>query len=608
MGKINFKKKTIVSILSTFLLISLILQGCTKKPNDDITYIPDLPSEKQITKNIKIDDSSRFDTFLDNMFKEYITSSPLEMSMLISSPQEFGLQDTSDKLDDFSDEALKAQYDNLRDNLKTLNTFNIAGLTNDQQLSYKIIKYYLELNIEGEEYVDYSYNIKHTLGFHIGIPLTLSQIPIKNKADADNFIARLKQFPTSIAELMKGEQAKAQKGYIQPEYISNKVIDQCKAFMTPPEENFLYLAFCDYVNQSTEISDSDKESLKAECLKTINDYVYPAYTNLIEELEKIKSQTIITSGVYTFPKGREYYAHLIKSNTGTNITPEDLFEWANDSFIESSKGIQSILEKYPDLTEIDDLQPKPFNNFEELYQKCKELTNKNFYDYHIPKINSKTIPNYLEKDLPSAFYLPVSIDLKKYGNMFLQTSAYNNLNINDFLVVCHEGIPGHHFQFSIAYQQENIPNIRKAIDFTCFSEGWASYIEGLAFGFIDYGNPQINQLMIYNLDASYALLTLVDLYIHYYGASREEVINTYSLYFGEQMESIVDRAIANPGETLHYAYGRYFINNLKEKAMEALGDDFDIKEFHDVILINGEIPLYLLEENVSEYINKKSKS
>ncbi|MCT4542729.1 MAG: DUF885 domain-containing protein [Vallitalea sp.] len=601
-----FNHKTIVTIISISLSILLLFQGCTKKTTNERSNLTNTPSSSStITENINLTNSTEFNNFLDNMFIEYISFSPLEMSLLISSPKHYGLEDTSDKLDDYSDESLSEQYDNLSKNLELLNCFDVRGLTEQQQLSYKIIKYYLELNLAGKEFSDYTYNIKHTLGFHIGIPLTLSQIPIENKNDAYNFINRLKQFPTSIKQLMKSENMKAGKGYIQPEYISNKVIEQCKAFMTSPENNFLYLSFCDYINNLNDLSDLEKKSIKTECINTLNEYVYPAYINLIAELEKIKSQTIITSGVYTFPKGQEYYAHLIKINTGTNITPDDLFEWANNSLIESSTNIQNILKNNPELSSLDKIQPTPFNSFDELYKKCEQLTKDNFYDYNIPKINSKTIPPYLEKDLPSAFYLPVSIDMKKYGNMFLQNSLHNTLNINDFVVVCHEGIPGHHFQFSIAYQQKNIPNIRKAISFSCFSEGWASYVEGMALNFIDYKNPLINELMINNLNASYALLTLIDIYLHYYGISREEIINNYSIYFGNQIEAIVDRAIANPGETLHYAYGRYFINNLKEKTMKSLGEDFDIKEFHDIILMNGEIPLFLLEEIVTNYINTK---
>lgn len=605
MHKTSYKNNIIVIILCLVFFISLLVQGCTKTPNDNITYIPDTSTpDNHVTENIDLSTTTTFDTFLDNMFVEYITFSPLEMSLLLSSPSQYGLEDTSDKLDDFSDAALKQQYDALRNNLKTLNTFDIKSLTKNQQLTYRIVKYYLELNLAGEEYTDYAYNIKHTLGFHIGIPITLAQIPIENKADAYNFIERLRQFPSSITQLMEGENIKAEKGYIQPEYISDKVIDQCIAFMTAPEDNFLYLSFCDYIEQLSDMSDSDKKSIKADCMKTMNDYVYPAYRNLIEELKRIKSQTIITSGVYTFPKGKEYYAHLIHLNTGTNITPEDLFDWANNTLIKSSARMQSILRDHPELDLSEGLQPNPFESFEGLYKKCEEITKENFYEYDIPKINNRIIPSYLEKDLPSAFYLPVSIDMKKYGNMFLQNSVYSSLNTSDFLVVCHEGIPGHHFQFSIAYQQD-VPNIRKAISFSCFSEGWASYIEGIAFNSINYDNPIINELMICNLDASYSLLTLIDVYLHYYGASREEIINNYYIYFGDQIEAIVDRAIANPGETLHYAYGRYFINNLKAKAMKTLGDDFDIKEFHDVILINGEIPLFLLEEIVLDYINVK---
>lgn len=605
MSKNQYKYKLITLILCISLITSLLITSCTKKTNDNTMYIQDMDNSTiDMAEDIQPKSAEAFDSFLDKMFIEYISASPLEMSLLISSCEPYGIEDSANKLDDYSDEALIMQYDNLRGNLKELNSFDVQNLTSDQQLTYEIIKYYLEINLEGEKYIDYAYNIKHTLGFHIGLPITLSQIPIECKSDAHNFISRLKQFPTSVSSLMESEKIKAGKGYIQPEYISDKVIEQCTSFMTNAEENMLYLSFCDYIDKLDDMSNQEKKSIKKECLDTINNYVYPCYTKFIDELKTIKSQTIITSGVYAFPQGTDYYSYLIKLNTGTDITPEDLFDLANSNLMRSSARMQSILRDNEELNLINDIQPNPFGSFEELFQKCEAIRDDNFYNYDIPKINSKTIPSYLEKDLPSAFYLPVSIDMKKYGNMFLQNSLYNSLNTSDFLIVCHEGIPGHHFQFSIAYQQP-FPDIRKAISFSCYSEGWASYVEGIAIESLDFDNPLINELMICNLNASYSLLTLIDLYLHYYGASREEIINNYYMYFGDQIEAIVDRAIANPGETLHYAYGRYFMNNLKVKAQKALGDKFDIKEFHNTILINGEIPLFILEDIVDNYIQSK---
>ncbi|QUI21035.1 DUF885 domain-containing protein [Vallitalea pronyensis] len=606
MGNTRYHKTLIKRVFILCLGLLLLLQGC-RHTNDDITYVPDTSSEGNITQNLDLHASANFDAYLNDLFVEYITSSPLEMSLLISSPEQFGLEDTSDLLDDYSDEALDQQYENMRQNLKTLATFNPDSLTKDQQLSYRIIKYYLELSLEGEAYKDYVYNIKHTLGFHIGLPITMAQIPIETKEDAHNFIKRLQKFPTSVKQLMDGEKLKAEKGYIQPEYISDKVIEQCSAFMTAPEDNFLYLAFRDYVDKLSDASDGEKKEIKDLCLKTMEDYVYPSYTRIMEELKAIKSQTMITSGIYTFPKGKDYYAYLIKAHTGTDITPENLFDWANSTFLKTSARMQAIIKQNPDL-DLMNIQPPEFKDFNELYAKCKSIAEDQFNPYDIPDIHNRTIPSYLEKDLPSAFYLPVSIDMKKYGNMFLQNALYKKLDTGNFIVVCHEGIPGHHFQFSIAYQQAAIPNIRKALNFSCYTEGWASYVEGLATNAIDYKNPLINELMICNLDASYALLTLVDLYLHYYGAPREEIVNNYYVYFGDQVEAIVDRAIANPGETLHYAYGRYFMNYLRDKTEEALGDQFDIKEFHHQILINGEMPLFLLEEYIDTYIQEKQQN
>lgn len=588
-------KKVILLLVSlTMLILALLIK---------IFVFTDEKSNLKINNSSYNEELDDFDLYLETLFNDYISSSPLEMSLLISSPADYGLEHLSSKLDNYSDEALMKSYDETQEALKQLRSFNRSTLDEDQQLTYDILEYYLSIQMEGKPFYQHAYNIQHTLGFHIGLPLTLTQVPIETKQDAEDFIQRLEQFPTAFNQMLEGEKVKAEKGLLPPEYILDKVIEQSIAFMTQPEKNMLYLAFSDYIDNINDINDNEKTILKTKCLEIIENSVYPSYEHLINVLEEIKSNTVVTTGVWELPKGKEYYSYLVKVHTGTKLTPEELLVWANDTLVTTVEAIDKIYTNNPEILETN-LNSNTYSSFENLYDKCLTIAQDNFYDYNIPKINRKTIPSYLEKDLPAAFYLPVSIDMKKYGNMFVKNSLNENLNEESFVIISHEGIPGHHFQFSIAHQLD-IPNIRKILNFTCFSEGWASYIEGIVYNYIDYGNPAINELMIYNSDATYALLTLVDLAIHYYEMDRAEVIEKYRPFFGLQVDSVVDRAIANPGETLHYAYGRYVMNNLRDLAMERLGDEFNIKEFHDVILTNGELPLFILEEIVNDYIENK---
>ncbi len=592
-------KKYIVairSVLSPLLIALLIITGCSDK-----THSPYQDNEGQT-----LDDTVIFNELLDDLFLETLESSPINASLSIGSLETYNLGYLNSQLDNLSDKAILAHYDRTNTILKKLNAINDDRLSEDDQFTLELLKYYYELYAEGKNYYQHPYELQHTLGVHISIPLTLTQIPIDTQEEAQNFITRLTLFPTVFTQLLDGQKEQAPKGLLPPEYILDKVIEQCTSFMTEPTSNILYLSFMDNLSH-LDLAEEIKLELSNQCIDAINLYVYPSYQTLIEGLKAIKGQSTVHTGIYELPDGKGYYEYLVKYHTGVDITPDEVYQWAIDALSHAITQTQIIINGNPDLLEAsEDFMTIQFETTKDIYGICDTILDEMFLDYNIPPIKDKTIPDYLEKDLPPAFYLPITLDMKKYGNMFLQKSSYEDLDIETYITICHEAIPGHHFQYCVAYQQEDLPKIRKLIDFTCFAEGWAAYIEGVALHYIDFDQPEMIELQKHNLDTIYALQTVIDIAIHYYGHTRDEIVQQYSMYFGEAVNDIVDRTIANPGEVLHYAYGRFVFNELRKQAEDELGENFDIKEFHDVVLNNGQIPLYLLQEVVRHYIDEKS--
>lgn len=587
-------------MVSLLLVLMVLTTACSKKVDT-----PTNDSQQQVEV---INYDEQVNQLALEMFKAQMTLSPMNATLQIGDLSKYGLENLASELDHMSLEFFDQYY-------ASMDSFDAKVKTIDESLlspaSLRLlnhIKADLESSKEERKYTLDQHPVNQNLGLQTAIPIVLTQLPLTNEEEVQAYLKRISQYPRLMDELALFEEAKIKNKSLMPADIYDKVITQCNDFVAiKAEENTLYLYLNDQLNALTALDATKKSEYLTQCATLINQEIYPSYKGLVSAMEKAKAATTITGGLWQYPDGKAYYAYIVKKETGYDLTPEELNQWATDEF---SNGIAKMTALYTRLNKdslnIEDafvLDPK-YTEFTQLYEILNTIIAANFNSYSVPKVAEKIIPSYLEKDLPEGFYLPITIDGLKLGNMFLKSSAYAQVDFETLILLGHEAIPGHHFQHSVLVNLPLAP-YEKVSNESAYIEGWASYCETLISENINTQHPIYAEVLRSNFDLTYALLSMMDYDLHYGGLNRQEVIDKYSMYLGEEADKAVDRALVAPGDSLHYAYGRYKILELRDITQKALGDQFDIKAFHDVILSAGPCTMTDLEKLVTDYIISK---
>jgi uncharacterized protein (DUF885 family) len=604
-------KKLIKNGILVLGIISLSLNGCQKLSNDDSReYVSDssilleIPTITQ--EEIDLQRNS-FDTYTEALVSTLLISSPVDATFSFGNLEPFGLEYLLYELDDFNEASISEDLNQSRTILSTLNDFNYDLLSDEQQKTYDVLYFHNSLIIEAEDYIYYYNELQPTSGAQINIPLALMQIEFETPTEIDAYLTRLSSLPRLFEQIIDYEKKRATLGLIMPEYLYDLVIEQINGMLVSPSEFMMYLSFCDKLDALEAIGEEDKTAYKERCLAIITHDLYPAYTNMITELTLLKKSSVTSAGISQLPDGQSYYEYLIKSETSYEMSAEELKNWAYTQLTKSISDIQVIISNYDDFSKIENLAlyyPE-FSSLDEIYAIMDQCLEEQFYDYQIPRATEAIIPSYLEDYLAAGFYFPISIDGEDYGTMYLGESTYENIDASTLDLYFHENIPGHHMYFSYFYNSD-VPLIRKLYSWLPYEEGWAQYIQNLTVEYYGLDN-QLENLLKANNEIGYYYMLILDIGLNYDGLSREDAISTLvSLgYYEASAESCVNRMIANPGEVIHYIYGYYKINSYLALCKEALMDDFDIKSFHQMILENADLPFFVMDDVVNDYIQNK---
>ncbi|MEM6829497.1 MAG: DUF885 domain-containing protein, partial [Bacteroidota bacterium] len=330
-----------------------------------------------------------------------------------------------------------------------------------------------------------------------------------------------------------------------------------------------------------------------------------------------------TYGLNDLPNGEAWYRERISFHTTTSLTAKEIHEIGKQEVARIHEEMEKVLEEVNFQGGVSD-----FNNFlktdpqfyftdpEELLAAYRDICKR--IDPELPKLfgtlpvlpyGVKETPAYRSKSAPSAYYMPGSREAGRAGYFYANTYDLKSRPKYEMEALSlHEAVPGHHFQIAIAQELENQPEFKTAtFQFTAFSEGWGLYSESLGEELGLYTDPYQRYGRL-TAEVWRAIRLVVDTGIHAFGWSREEAIDYFKANSGIAEHDItveVDRYIAWPGQALAYKIGELKILELRERAEEKLGNDFDIRAFHDVVLGSGPLPLNVLESNVEDWIANK---
>ena len=544
---------------------------------------------------------AKFDNFLEDAFIESVTSDTLTLHYKLKDASKYGIKDSKPTLGSFSIKDIKDEYKDLEKSLKSLKSFEYNSLTEEQQTTYDILKSYLETEIKGKDFAYYHTIFSPTTGLQANLPITLAEYKFYDKDDVKDYLGLCKDIDRYFKDIMEYEGEKSKKGLFMADFAVDDIIAQCEAFISDPENSYLITTFNNKIDALTDLTDEEKNNLKNENKKTILESVIPAYKNLIDSLNKLKGTGKNTKGLCNFPKGKNYYEYLVESTTGCDKSIKTIKKELVTRLTKLFKDMGSIINNSPDTVAALDKNNYETNNPNEILDILKDRINSFYPEPPSTTYEVRYVDKSLEEHLSPAFYLIPPIDDYKSNVVYINNSQVDNSRL--FTTLAHEGYPGHLYQTT--YFNATNPNpIRNVLSFGGYTEGWATYAEIQSYELANFNNDSLTKLSQIYSEITLAIPTLIDIGVNYEGWNLDNT-KKYIVNFGfdaSMAENIYNSVIEEPANYLQYYVGYLQFVELRDKAKDKLGKDFDLKEFNKVILDVGPAPFSVLENKVDEYI------
>lgn len=508
---------------------------------------------------------------------------------------------------------------------EALQKIDNQALDKEDLLSKKVLLWECDLNLKRLEYpvhllpINQMWTLQLTMGQLAG---GTSAQPFKTVTDYQNWLLRVDDYLIWLASAEERMREGMEKGVVLPKSLIKKVLPQLYGMAFSEVEDHLF--YSPIKNFPADFLEDDKQSLRREYQKMISEKIKPGYTKIHDFMAgAYMTAGRESSGFDAYDFGESYYDYAIKLYTTTSMSADEIHQLG----ITEVARLRSEMEKVKkqvgfegDLTSFFDhvrTLPKlrPFtdpqqviNNFNAIHEKMKDQVDRLFSLQPKTAFEVRRTEAFREASA-SAQYNPGSLDGSRPGIFYVpipDVSQYNIFSDEDLFL--HEAIPGHHFQISLQQENTDLPDFRKTLWYSAYGEGWALYCESLGEELGLYDDPYQYFGML-SAEMHRAIRLVVDTGLHTKGWTREQAIQ-YSLENEAEPEvsiiSEIERYMANPGQALSYKIGQLKIQSLRAQATEVMGEAFDIREFHRLVLESGCIPLALLDEKIENWIQSKT--
>ncbi len=597
--------------LPLVLLLGLLMSSCAL-----VQYTP-----KEREENTK-----KLNAFFERVFEENVKRYPTWQTYI-------GLKTNYGKLNNATEEFQLESLEISKRHLKELKEFSYRGLTHQGQLSYKLFKKDLEEGIEGWKWRYHRFPLNQMFGYHSGLPsFMVNMHRITNLQEAQDYLSRLKEFNRVFKERMVYVQKQKDMGILPPAFVYDKVIGSSENIIKGipfggKKKSPLYEDFSKKISK-LKISKKKKNELLKEARLILVKDVQPVYKDLIAFLKEAKAIKKDNHGAWSLPNGDEYYRWRLEQITTTDMSPSEIHDFGLREVDRIHGEMKGIMKKvgfkgslndffqhmrtspkyvYPDTkkgraaylkranTVIDEMEaalPKMFNT--------------------LPKADLlvKAVEPYREKSAGIAFYQSPPLFGDRPGIYYV--NLYNMKDVPKYKIEAlayHEGLPGHHMQNAVQSELTDLPKFRRTGGYTAYGEGWGLYSELLPKEFGFYKDPYSDFGRL-SMELWRACRLVTDTGLHAKKWTREEAIK----YLEENTANAdleivkgIERYIVNPGQATAYKIGMQKILDLRSYAKEELGAKFDIRDYHDVILRNGAVPLDVMEDLVHKWVDETAK-
>jgi uncharacterized protein (DUF885 family) len=565
--------------------------------------------------------------FFHRLILDVLFDNPEYLTML-GILERFGIYGHNTKFADSSEAHQTRQFKKTRRYLKILRSYSRKRQSDAQLVSTDILDWYLDDQLSGEKFRHHDYPLNQMFGIQSYLPdLMMNMHPLRSKQGARCYVKRLRKFGAKFDQVLEGLHIREEKGCFPPNFTVKQVLDEMQSFIGQPAiGNPLYTVFKEKMS-GAKVSEPALDKLLARVEAEIENSVYPAYQKMIDYYSALETKAGGNHGVWNLPDGDAYYAHCLRSNTTTDLAPQEVHEIGLREVEHIEGEMAAILKSLSHASENPTKQLLALGEGERFqYPNTDEGRAACLADYKSmldeidralepvfdlrPKagLEVRRVPEFKEKTLAGAYYQPADLGGSRPGVFFV--NLRDTKEIQKFAMktlAYHEGIPGHHFQVTIAQDLKGIPFFRRMIFFTAYVEGWAMYAENLARELGMYQGDPYSELGFLDSILFRAVRLVVDTGIHYKRWTREQAIEYMAAHSGQPHEAVVteiERYFVMPGQACAYKIGELKILDLRAKAEKELGERFDLRKFHNVVLGSGAMPLTMLETMVDTYIEE----
>ncbi|MFI5371668.1 MAG: DUF885 domain-containing protein, partial [Candidatus Eisenbacteria bacterium] len=568
----------------------------------------------------------QIDMFYARVFVGYLFRHPQLMSQL-------GLGDGtaldfhSGRLDDWSPAGERADEQQAARELRVLRGYARGRMSAETRLSADVLDWYLDDQVRQQErFPDHDYPLEQLQGFQIDLPnFMLNLHPLDNALEARRYLERVSRFGTAVDGTIERLKERETRGVYPPRWVLDRSLVEMRDFRNhPAAESPLVVSFTRRTAKTAGLDSTERARLTTELTRLVTTVVDPAWDRLIAATEHARDRARDTDGVWALPDGDDYYAWCLRHYTTTDLSPDSVHALGLSEVARIQPLLRSLLDREgihePDFARAmhalrdqsrfryppgDSGRALILADYQAILDDASARCDTLFDVRPRARLEVHRMPEFRESGAAGAYYEDGSLDGKRPGVFSANLRDPRETSRTDMRTLAyHEGIPGHHFQVSIAQELKGVPFFRRVIPFTAYVEGWALYAEHLALeeGFHPTAADSIGALQA---ELFRATRLVVDTGIHRKRWPRERAIVYMLANTGmdsTEVVSEVERYVVWPGQACAYKVGELEIVALRERARAELGDRFDLKRFHDVVLTHGALPLTLLERVVDDWI------
>ena len=558
----------------------------------------------------------------DELFMESLRESPEYMAYL-------GMRERYDEWNDYSQASFDRSVAMSKDQLARLRAIDAEGLDKSEALSLTLYSQRLENGLADTQWRYHGYPVNQMFGVHSSIPsFLINQHLIANKAEAEAYIARVRAVPEVLSHVIEDLNIRADQGIIAPKFVfphsirdSQNIIagigDDAGAEQNPLVEDFKAKL------DKLELDDSLRADLLAQLNQALAEQFAPAYRELIVTLQALGERSEGNFGVWSLPNGAAYYANALKRITTTDMTPDQIHQLGLDEVARIQDEMRGIMQQVgfegdlqaffefmrsdPQfyLPDTDEGRQAYLDEAARVIDEMEGRLDELFYSKPKARVMIKAVEAFREKSAGRAFYQRPAEDGSRPGTYYANLYRMQDMPTYDLEALAyHEGIPGHHMQGTISQEQQGLPMFRRHGGYTAYSEGWGLYSEYIPKEMGLYSNPYSDFGRL-SMEIWRACRLVVDTGLHHKRWTREEAIDYLTANTSSSVEAntkAIERYMIMPGQATAYKVGMLKILELREKARAALGDQFDIRGYHEVVLSNGAVPLNVLEALVDDWV------